>query len=874
MRWSTSILLVGLWISPLVAQPVAAVGGSPLEPAGTGGLQVVDEALLKLSSHRRLLVVGAHPDDEDTTLLAFVSVGLGGDAAYLSLSRGEGGQNLIGAELGTGLGLIRTGELMAARRIEGTRQYFTRAYDFGYTRSLTETFERWPRAILLEDAVRAVRRFKPQVVVAVFPGNGRAGHGQHQASGVIAEDLFEQAGIPDRFPALTAAGLPPWQPDALYRRVWRNREEATLEFPLAAIDPWSGRSVLQIAGASRSMHRSQDMGTLQRLGSRKGGLIAVAGEVTTEAQEVFGGIDTDLTAIAALLPEGVLRERVRDGLTRVAALAIGSRTVLSPSRMGATVEALAGIVDSLDTLLGTVANAEGVQSASIVADLLEEKREAACIALAAASGVAVDAVSDRETVALGGSLKVTATVWDSGEQAVEIDAVRLRSQAGWEVAPQAEVEQDQGVTGLEQWGYEVQVPATAEPTRPYFLQLPLDRDLYVWDAAKDPDLGEPIQREPLTAIFEMTISGAPIRLEREVVYRFRDQAHGEVRRPVRALPAIEVSATPGLLVWRRGAARVRQIEVMVTSHAEGPLAGRLEITGGEGVWPLMPTLPFQIEETAGQQLVKVELATPERAPAGRVELEVVATTADGRKHTTAYPLVSYPHIRPLTQPIPAQVDVQFLDLDLPDVAAVGYVRGASDRVPEVLREIGLPIQMLTDEDLRGADLSIFDALVVGSRAYETNPTLAEVNHRLLGFAEQGGLLVVQYQQYQFVRGGFAPLGMEIGRPHGRVTDETAAVEILDSDHPVFQTPNRITEEDWSGWVQERGLYFPSEWDAGYASLLLLHDEGQPPERGALLIADVGQGTYVYTGLSFFRQLPAGVPGAIRLFVNLLSLERS
>jgi LmbE family N-acetylglucosaminyl deacetylase len=257
---------------PAVPVPTA------LEPATTGGIETVDRSLAKLSTHRRVMVVGAHPDDEDNTVLALVSRGLGGEAAYLSLSRGEGGQNLVGPELGIGLGLIRTGELLAARRIEGSRQFFTRAFDFGYTRSLEETFERWPREIIQEDAVRAVRRFKPQVIVAVFPGDSRAGHGQHQMAGVIAVDMFDLAGEPDRFPGLTAEGLPPWQPEALYRRLWWGQEEPTFELLLGQVDPLSGRSMLQIAAASRSMHRSQDMGRLQPLGSRSGNVGWVAGE--------------------------------------------------------------------------------------------------------------------------------------------------------------------------------------------------------------------------------------------------------------------------------------------------------------------------------------------------------------------------------------------------------------------------------------------------------------------------------------------------------------------------------------------------------------------------------------------------------------------
>jgi hypothetical protein len=228
----------------------------------------------------------------------------------------------------------------------------------------------------------------------------------------------------------------------------------------------------------------------------------------------------------------------------------------------------------------------------------------------------------------------------------------------------------------------------------------------------------------------------------------------------------------------------------------------------------------------------------------------------------------------MTMPLAARLELQMLDLELPEVERVGYIRGASDRVPEILAEIGLPLELLGAAALKSADLAAFDAIVVGSRAYETDPVLAEVSSRLIDYVRQGGLLLVQYQQYQFVRGGFAPVKLEIGRPHGRVTDETASVRALEPDHPVFRFPNRITEVDWQDWVQERGLYFASEWDPAFTPLLSLQDEGREAEAGSLLVAEVGEGLYIYTGLSFFRQLPAGVPGAIRLFVNLLSRENS
>ena len=469
----------------------------------------------------------SHPDDEDTTLLAFVSTALGGEAAYLSLSRGEGGQNLIGPELGVGLGMIRTGELVAARRVEGTRQYFTRAFDFGYTRSLEETFERWPREVLLEDAVAVVRTFKPQIIVTIFPPDQRAGHGQHQAAGVLAQEVFDKAGLPDRFPEMTDAGLPPWQPQVLYRRVWRNREEASFQFPLDRIEPFRGRSVLQIAGASRSQHRSQDMGTLQPLGSRKGGLIWLAGEAGRNAKGVFDGVDTSLTAIADLLPTGPLQRRVREGLARSATLAGKARAALSPANLASAIPALIGIASTLDDLLEAVREEGVAPSALLVSDLLGEKRQMAAQALAAAAGVAVDAVADRESVTLGDSFTVTASVWNSGEQEVAVEGLDVHPRQDWIRRRRQAVAADDGVTGLEQWEFEIEVPVDSTPTVQYFLARPLVGDLYDWGGSEEGlENGLPWQRPAVTVSFRLAIGGVRCVLSREVVYRFRDQALG------------------------------------------------------------------------------------------------------------------------------------------------------------------------------------------------------------------------------------------------------------------------------------------------------------------------------------------------------------
>ncbi len=839
-----------------------------LEPASTGGIETVDRALAKLSTHRRVMVVGAHPDDEDTTILSLVSRGMGGEAAYLSLSRGEGGQNLVGPELGVGLGLIRTGELLAARSFEGTWQFFTRAYDFGYTRSLEETFDRWPREILEEDAVRAVRRFKPQVIVTVFPGDSTAGHGQHQMAGLIAAEILDLAGNPDGFPALTAEGLGPWQPEAAYRRLWRGRGEPIFETDFGLIDPLTGKSIIQIASASRSMHRTQDMGRVQQLGSYRGGMVWIAGEGRQEATSIFDGIDTSLSAMASSLPDGDLRQRVAADLAMVEDLALAARGALVPGDLERAVPALAEIVRTLQGV-SKMLDEQPTPAAIAVSSLVEEKRAVASAGLIAAAGVAFDAMADREAVTLGSPCEATVELWNAGNQSLEVQEVRLQTADGWRVEP-VELTDESGLESVERWRFRVSVPSGDTATEPYYLSRPLLGDLYDWSEAPEELRGEPFQPPPLSARLELELAGATVFVEREVVHRYGDQAIGEVRRPLRTVPILEVGLKPSLILLPLGSARERHLEVLLSSNSETPLRGRLESQLPEGWSPVDP-LPFSIDQPGGTQILKLPLVADEGLEPGTHVVSVSAVLDSGERLVSSYPVLDYPHIRPATLQRPAATEVRVLDLRLPRLDRVGYVRGASDRVPELLMEVGVPLELLGSEELENGDLSVYETIVVGSRAYETDPALLRANPRLLEYVEEGGTLIVQYQQYQFVKGGYAPYSLEIERPHGRVTDETSPVRVLRPDHPVFRHPNRISSADWEGWVQERGLYFPSTWDESYVPLLALQDEGRPEELGSLLVASVGEGTYVYTGLSFFRELPAGVPGAFRLLINLLAL---
>ncbi|MEO8276901.1 MAG: membrane dipeptidase [Thermoanaerobaculia bacterium] len=880
-RFALSTLIVVLLVALLavIAPPVSATGANVLpsvyEPAGTGGYAALDRALAKLETHRRLLIIGAHPDDEDTSALTLVSRELGGEAAYLSLSRGEGGQNLVGPDLGESLGLLRTQELLAARGIDGARQYFSRAFDFGYTRSLPETLGLWPEKTLLTDAIRIIRRFKPQVIISVFGDDASGGHGQHQAAGHTAYLAFRSSG--DAEPG-EETGNGPWKAAALFRTGWFNPEAATVSRSLGGIDPWSGLSIQQLAMKSRSQHRSQDMGRLLDLGGRDGKYIFVEGLPGTGGDDLFNGIDTTLPGMAATL--GAAGAPVRAALDRAAAEIGAAREAVRPDHLDAAVAPLTRALTALDTAAAACAKS-ALSDAPPVCDLIAEKIAIGEEALLVASGVAIDAYVDRSELVPGEPVKLTLLVWNAGKSSVRPLALNSRG-SGSELANGAAscgkaLEGHSSIAAGELVNFDCAftLDDKAQPTRPYFLQRPRLGALYDWSATSLPQRGEPFGEGPLSGHVELEVAGRPVRLDREAVWRLGDQALGEIRRPLAVVPRLEIRVSPEVVVWPNGGPAPK-LTVDLISHLAAPQKGELGFVSTPDctIATGSPTMPFTISEARGTTSLQVAAPACAAGGTGRMHLTLQATTATGEHSVTGAPLLEYTHIPETPTRGNDGVDLVRADIRLPKLTRVGYVLGASDRVPAALTEIGVPLEILTPELLDAGDLSRYDAIVVGSRAYETDEHLKAANNRLLDYARKGGLVIVQYQQYPFIDGGFAPFTLDIARPHDRITDENAPVRILVADHPAFTTPNRIGPDDWKGWIQERSLYMPSTWAADYSPLLEMQDPDQAPQRGALLVAGLGKGTYVYTGIAFFRELPAGVPGAFRLFANLLALGRS
>jgi LmbE family N-acetylglucosaminyl deacetylase len=868
MKRASLLLLVALACLTAGDSLGVSAPGTAMPPPSTGGLATLDSMVAKLATHRRLLVIAAHPDDEDTALLTLVARGMGGEAAYLSLSRGDGGQNLIGEELGPGLGVIRTQELNAARKLDGARQYFTRAYDFGFSKSVEETFRFWPREVILKDAVRIIRRFRPQVIDHIFSGTPRDGHGQHQESAIIAREAFRAAGDPAAFPELAGEGLTPWRPQALYRSTrFLDREATTIVLPTGGIDPITGRSYQQIAVASRSLHHSQGTGALQVIGGNETRVAWEEGGAGAQGKDLFAGVDTRLSAIAAEVSDPARRRKMEERLETVQRVAEETRRQLVPSNLAAAVAPLCAVLEELRAARALVARPPADEQA--VAMLLDEKIAAAQSAIAGAASVTMDALAERETAPAGEPIPVTVNVWNAGVRPIEVERVELTSPDGWRL-PEADAKARRLEPGvLEEWKLQSASPEANVPTIPYFLRRPVGRGLYDWTDAPVYVRGEPFQPPPLSAAALVTIAGSRVLLFREVTYRFRDETFGEVRHSLRAVAKAEVSVEPNLIVWPIGKWQRTRVEIAVVSNSSAPLAGRIETALPTG-WPPVAPQPFSLAKKGDRVLIAVPISPPASLPTGRSTISFSATLEGGERLAGSVRLIDYEHIAPTPAPYGSSVEFSAVDLRLPRLARVGYVRGAADREPEALSAVGVPIKALDQKELETGDLSPYDAIVIGPRAYETEPALLRSNARLLDYVRAGGLLIVQYQQYGFIQGNFAPEKLEIARPHDRVTDETVPVKILEPAHPIFTTPNRIGESDWEGWVQERGLYFAHTWSPAYTPLLTMADPGEEEKRGGLLVATIGKGHYVYTGLAFFRQLPAGVPGAYRLFANLLA----
>ncbi|MGK2858743.1 MAG: PIG-L family deacetylase, partial [Thermoanaerobaculia bacterium] len=798
--------------------------------------RIMDAAEIGLSL-RKLQVVGsalylaAHPDDENTAMIAWLSKEKLLRTGYLSLTRGDGGQNLIGSEKGPALGVIRTQELIAAREIDGGHQFFTRSIDFGYTKSPEETFEFWGREETLADVVFVIRKFRPDIIVTRFPANGDGGHGQHTASAILAVEAFEAAGDPKRFPEQLAF-YPPWQPKRVFWNDWRAMQpdakvdtSTMVTIDLGAYSPLLGRSFTEIAGVARSMHKSQGFGAPERRGSIVNYLSMLGGAPATS--DPLEGIDVSWS-------------RLKGGPAVAAILAEAEKSFDEKNPQG-VVPILIRALDALDRV------EDKHWAGAKRAEILEVIRSA--------TGLWVEAIASSATATPGSKLSVKATVINRSSMPMQLVSIvpewgGEKKDAAQNAAFNAPVTND----------LEITVPADAEPTQPYWLERAPDPGHYhVDDLAL---IGSPEAGAALPVRFRIAIAGRELDFVSPALYRWVDPVRGELYRPFAIEPRATASFKEPVYVFPDTAPR--QVRVTVRGAEESmALKVRLKVPAG---WVVVPASHDVTLRRKGDENVVAFTVTPPKAKAdARVAIEL---ENGGPLAAMSRVAIDYEHIPPQVYHEPAAT--RFVRDDLRRAGSrIGYIEGSGDDVPAALKQSGYEIVTLSDDDLAISDFAGLDAIVLGVRAFNTRPALGRQIDRLLAWVERGGTMVVQYNTAdRSLPDRIAPKPLKISR--GRVTAEDAPMTMLLPSHPLLTTPNKITEADFEGWVQERGLYFAGERDAAFESPIASNDPGEEPLDGSLVALRHGKGLYVYTGLAFFRQLPAGVPGAYKLFLNLVA----
>jgi hypothetical protein len=716
--------------------------------------------------------------------------------------------------------------------------------------------------------------FRPLVIHSRWSGTSADGHGHHQLAGYLTPLAFEAAADPEEFPEQLQEGLRPWQTKKLYSRPL-DEAPATIQVQTGVFDPALGRTYAEIAFEGRSQHKSQNQGTIETLGPLASGVRALQAVVSVEKPEqtIFDGLDVTLPGLAKLtgLPDGSLRAEL-EAIDGAAKKALQEYRPLEPSRSVAPlIEGITAIRAARQALSSMTTSAPARADADYLLALKEQEFTEAVIR---AAGVVVDPLADTETVVGGGRVGVNVRVFLAQPAQASVASMTVKAPPSWAVKPAGDRDA-QGGRGRREVPnssarYEVSVPANAPITQPYFLERPRQGDSYQWSQGSPK--GAPFASPLLIGEVELTVGGVNLVASQPVEYRFADPIRGELRRPISVVPEVTVGLDTTLLIVPLGnTPRAQRVVARVTSGSPAPVRGtvRLRIPPG---WSVVPQeAPFALQSDGDQASAAFTLTAPANRRAGSVDIDAEARVGNST-YSQDIQVISYPHIQTHRLYWPAHARAQVVDLKVAPVK-VGYIMGGGDEVPDAIRRMGIDVTMLDADMLATGDLSRFDTIVVGIRASETRPDFVANNRRLLQYVERGGTLIVQYQQSEYVEGNMAPYPVsQKGNP--RVTDETAPVKMLAPTHPIFTFPNRITSADFTGWVQERNLYALSDFDRRYTPLLETADPGEPPQHGGQLYAEVGKGRYVYTAYAWFRQLPAGVPGAYRQFANLISLSKA
>jgi LmbE family N-acetylglucosaminyl deacetylase len=871
---------------------------------GVAGLHL---ELLRLGTTARLMQAVAHPDDEDGGMLTLEARGHGIDTLLMTLNRGEGGQNKIGSNLSDVLGVLRAEELLASDQYYGVQERFSRVADFGFSKTADETFTKWGgHDVALADMVRVIRTFRPDVLVARFSGTDRDGHGNHQASSILAKEAFRAAADPKRFPEQIAEGLQPWQAKKFYignvcgfGAMTCPDADWTLKLNTGQRDPALGTSYIQFAMAGLRHQMSQgaanwtvdpgDRFTFYRLVDSVISSPAKGGH----EKSFFDGIDTSLPALAARLggEEKKIPELKRQ-LAEIAKWIAEATDAAKGKDTSNSVPSLMRVVAGLGKAQATISGSS--LSAAAKADMLThiaEKQQQAETALNLALGATLSAnVSSDDgrtqtvakesealtTISPGEEFVVAVTFHNGSKLPLLIDHVALEVPVGWNtINGKTKPETVKPGDDLHV-NFRLRVPKDTPYTRPYWHRdnpdvesiNHIDNEKYVTLPFPPPALRARVEYSAQGAGGVHARNGLTV----PVVTPFLDEAGKQFARPLAIVPSFSVMLEPGTLVISTHNGSTSTVTVGVTSNLGRKVHGelRLELPAG---WR---SEPAQVAVDATKRGQKQDLqfkVFPAGLQQGRAAIRAVLES-EGVKYSEGYTLVTREDLGSFYYYQPALQRVSIVDVQAPHDLKVGYIMGAGDDIPTVLQQIGMNVTVIPPDKFAAQDLSQYATVVLGIRAYDTQKEIAANNKKLLDFVLAGGTLVVQYNAStgEFNSGKFTPYPADLSR--ARVSVEEAPVEILAPDDSVFHFPNPISQRDFEGWVQERGLYFMDKWDDRFKPLLACHDPGEEDQKGGLLRVQFGKGTYIYTGYAFFRQLPAGVPGAVRLYVNLLSAKGS
>ena len=889
MRWMKPGLYLSIILSSVIGVPLesARSDGALPEDRGAAGLWRV---LLELQTTASILHITAHPDDEDGAMLTMLARGQGVRTALLSLSRGEGGANLIAPFFFDELGVLRTLELLESTRYYGVELFFTRAVDYGYSKSVDEARSHWADSEhVLRDTVRVIRRERPDVIIARFRGDARDGHGHHTFSGLIAQQAFEAAADPNRFPEQVAEGLRPWSVKKLYHNNIRpsrrpeDKDAWTLIARTGEFNPLLGRSYAQIARHGLGYQRSQGISGHGSPGGPRPSYYrradrSLATHAGDREQSFFDGLDTGLTDIAALAgprpPEWLV-----SGLRPIDEAVHAAVKAFAPMNPEQTATPLAAGLRTTRALARQVSESTLDEAARDQTSFLlrhKERQFQRALALALGTDLQVTAKGDASSTVAGFShatpgQRVTAEIRLVNRSPIPIRPVRVRIAAPADWAVTGETAGTEPLSYNKVWSrtFDVQIPVDAAVTRPHWHRDSIRESLYTVD---DPTHHtRPFPPPPVWGVARLEAFETWFELRAPVRVLIRHPKFGAIRPALTVVPPISVqfARKNGVLPIGR---RTYVVSVRVRSSAKNPAQGTLRLRLPDG-WESEPVLTsFVLAREDEEASFDFTVGVPGRLAERAYTIEAVATYV-GREYDEGFETISARDLDRFNMYRPAKHQVRAVDLKIAPNLRLAYIMGSGDDVPQAIEPLGVTIDQLGPTELGKTDLSRYDAVLVGVRAYAVRPDLVTHNGRLLSYVKEGGVLVVQYQTPEFDH-NFGPYPYTMGRRPEEVSEEDAVVTLLDSANPVFVAPNRITPRDFDDWVEERGSKFWTAWDERYQPLLVCHDRDQAPQKGGMLYARYGKGVYIYSAYAWYRQLPHGVPGAFRIYANLISLHRT